>query len=158
MVTAVAALFLFLLYAVIFGFSEQDGQTSGSLSRAISEKCVEIINALSGRRWSEVFMEELAVYFEHPIRKLAHFLEYACMGILVYVMWRPWKARRRALYLLVLAWVFVSAAADEFHQLFVPGRYGCFPDVLLDACGGGFGILLCVSAEKLFKTTFGRLG
>ena len=30
-----------------------------------------------------------------------------------------------------MCWVFVSAGADEFHQLFIPGRYGCFADVVL---------------------------
>lgn len=149
-VTIVAALFLFLLYAVIFSFSEQDGQESGGLSRLISEKCVEFVNSLAGKRWSEIFMEELALYFEHPIRKLAHFMEYACMGTFVYIMWRPWKRRGRGLYLLILAWVFVSAAGDEFHQLFVPGRYGCLTDVLLDTSGGGFGILVCVLCEKIW--------
>lgn len=144
-----AALFLFLLYVAIFSFSEQDGQESGGLSRMISEECVKFINALAGKKWPEVFIEELALYFEHPIRKLAHFTEYACMGTLVYIMWRPWKRRNRALYLLVLAWVFVSAAGDEFHQLFVPGRYGSPADVLLDTCGGGFGILVCVLCEKI---------
>lgn len=145
-----AALFLFLLYLIIFGFSAQDSQESGDLSRMISEKCVEFVNVLTGKKWSVLFMEEMAAYFEHPIRKLAHFMEYACMGILVYTMWRPWKERGRVLYLLTLIWVFVSAAGDEIHQLFVPGRYGCLADVLLDTCGGGTGILLCVLCEKIW--------
>lgn len=148
-VTMVAALFLFLLYVVIFGFSAQDSEQSGGLSHMISEKCVEFVNALTGKKWSEIFIEEMALYFEHPIRKLAHFAEYACMGVLVYIMWRPWKSRGRGLYLLVLMWVFVSAAGDEVHQLFVPGRYGCVTDVLLDTSGGGFGVLLCVLGEKM---------
>lgn len=150
-VTIVAALFLFLLYLIIFGFSAQDSEQSGDLSRMISEKCIEFVNALTGKKWSQMFMEELAVYFEHPIRKLAHFMEYACMGVLVYIMWRPWKERGRALFLLTLLWVFVSAAGDEFHQLFVPGRYGCVADVLLDTCGGGFGICVCVLGEKIWR-------
>jgi VanZ family protein len=62
-------------------------------------------------------------------------------------MWCPWRDRGRKLYLLVTVWVFVSAALDEIHQLFVPGRYGSIADVLLDTCGGIFGILLCVLIE-----------
>ena len=45
----------------------------------------------------------------------------------------------------------VSAGADEFHQLFVPGRYGCFADVVLDTCGGAFGLLVCVCVEKIVR-------
>lgn len=143
-----AAVMLLLLYSLIFSFSAQDAEQSGSLSHLISEKCVEIFNSLSGKRWTETFMRELTLYFENPIRKLAHFAEYACMGILVYTMWRPWKNRDRKLYGFVVLWVFLSAAGDEFHQLFVPGRYGSFADVLLDTCGGAFGMWMCVLLEK----------
>lgn len=150
-VTVLAAVLLLALYTVIFGFSAQDGEQSGNLSQMISEKCVELINSLSGGHWSQTFMEGLTEYFEHPIRKLAHFSEYACMGILVYVLWSQWLCRGKGLYLLTVGWVFCSAAADEFHQLFVPGRYGSFADVCLDTCGGVFGLLLCVLAGGLLQ-------
>lgn len=146
-----AAILLFALYVLIFGFSAQDGEQSGSLSQLISEKCVEFFNTLSGKHWSEVFMDNLAEYFEHPIRKLAHFSEYACMGILVYVTWSQWLERGKGLYLLTVLWVFVSAAADEFHQYFVPGRYASFADVCLDTCGGAFGMLLCLLGMKIVR-------
>lgn len=147
--TLVSAGLLLALYFLIFAFSGQDGEQSGSLSHRISEKCVEFMNVISGGHWTGVFREQLATYFEHPIRKLAHFSEYACMGILVYTMWRPWTKRGRKLYGLTALWVFLSAAADEIHQLFVPGRYGCFADVCLDTAGGCFGVLCCVAIEKL---------
>lgn len=147
-VSATAALFLLILYIVIFCFSGQDGETSGNFSRMISEKCVEFFNTLTGRSWTEVFMDGLAAYFEHPIRKLAHFAEYALMGILLYVMWRPWKKRSRRLYLFLILWVLVSAAGDELHQLFVAGRYASPADVLLDTCGGAFGVLLLAAFDK----------
>ncbi len=148
-VSMVAAILLVLLYLLIFAFSGQDGEESGSLSSMISERCVELLNAISGEHWTQNVIDSMAAYFEHPIRKLAHFSEYACMGILLYGMWRPWKKRGCRLYLLIAAWVFVSAGADEFHQLFIPGRYGCFADVVLDTCGGAFGMLLCVWIERL---------
>ncbi len=147
-VTIVAAVILLMLYSLIFSFSDQSAEQSGSLSHMISEKCVAFLNALSGKGWTAVFQQELAAYFENPIRKLAHFAEYALMGTLVYTLWRPWMDRGRKLYVLVIVWVLLSAAGDEFHQLFVPGRYGCLPDVLLDTCGGIFGVLFCVCAEK----------
>lgn len=144
LLSAVSGGMLLALYLLIFSFSAQDGEESGSLSRMISEKCVEIFNNLTGRNWSDAVMESLAEYFEHPIRKCAHFAEYACMGILVYTLWVQWIRKAKILYCLTILWVFFSAAADEFHQLFVPGRYGCFADVLLDTAGGIFGIFFCV--------------
>ncbi len=142
---------LLALYMLIFGFSAQDGEQSGALSRFISEKCAELLNVISGKRWDEMILESMAEYFEHPIRKLAHFCEYACMGVLVYVIWSQWLQRGRRLYLLTVLWVFVSAALDEFHQLFVPGRYGSFADVLLDTCGGAFGMGAWLLVLRLFR-------
>ena len=168
MVSGLATIFLILLYVLIFSFSEQDGETSGGLSRMISEKCVELLNALSGKDWSELFMESLAEYFENPIRKLAHFCEYAVMGLLLFGVWYPWvglmvsdkeeklqkrKGRIRIplLVKIIVPWVFVSAACDEIHQLFVPGRCGNIWDVLLDTAGGSFGLLCCMILTKKKK-------
>lgn len=149
--SGIAAVLLIMLYNVIFQFSAQDAGESGSLSQFISRRCVEILNNLSGSGWTELKREGLAAYFEHPIRKLAHFSEYACMGLLVYILWSQWMRRGRRLYLLTVVWVFLSAASDEFHQYFVPGRYASFADVLLDTCGGVFGMLLCVWACALYQ-------
>lgn len=146
-----AAVALSFLYATIFSFSAQDGEQSGSLSLLISEKCVEFINSLSGKNWTEEIMNSMVIYFEHPIRKLAHFAEYACMGVLIYTLLRPWKNRDKKLYLIGTIWVFISAVADEIHQLYVPGRWGSFADVCLDTLGGCFGILICVILEKIYE-------
>ena len=149
MITVPAAVLLLALYMVIFGFSAQDAEQSGSLSMRISEGAMEFLNALVGGQWSRQFVEEMALYFEHPVRKLAHFSEYMCVGILVYLIWSPWIKRGKGLYFLVVGWVFVSGACDEIHQLFVPGRWCSFWDVCLDTCGGAFGLLLCVSVRRI---------
>jgi len=164
-VSSIATIFLVLLYCLIFSFSEQDGETSGGLSRMISEKCVEILNALSGKKWSELMMESMAAYFENPIRKLAHFCEYALMGVLLFGIWYPWVGLAVAesgvkksssffkklpkLVKIIVPWVFVSAAFDEIHQLFIPGRCGNIWDVLLDTTGGCFGLACCVLMVKI---------
>lgn len=149
-VTAVSGVLLMLLYLIIFSFSEQNGEQSGSLSQMISEKCAAFINVLSGKHWSDAVLAGWAEYFEHPIRKLAHFTEYACMGVLVYVLWSQWLRHGKRLYVLTVLWVFLSALGDEVHQLFVPGRYGSFADVLLDTSGGMFGMLFCICVYRLF--------
>ena len=147
--TVLAAVLLLALYMIIFDFSAQDSEQSGSLSMLISENAVRFLSSFAGRGWTQAFKEELAVYFEHPIRKLAHFSEYACMAVLVYLMWSPWLKHRKKLYLLVILWVFVSGACDELHQSFVPGRYCSFADVCLDTGGGAFGLLVCLTARWL---------
>lgn len=155
-VTVVTAILLLGLYIMIFSLSDQDGEESGSLSQKISEECVEIIHKVSGKDWTEAFRRELSEYLEHPIRKLAHFSEYACMGILVYILWRQWMIRDRKLYGLVIGWVLLSAMGDEFHQTFIPGRCGSVLDVLLDTGGGIFGLLLCLLAEAVWRKYQGK--
>lgn len=156
LVTGVASLLLALLYGIIFRFSAQDAGQSGSLSQSVSEKCVELMNALSGSGWSRMEMAGLAEQIEHPIRKLAHFSEYACMGVLVYTLWSQWLCQGRRLRWLTVGWVFLSAAGDEFHQYFVPGRYASFADVLLDTCGGTFGMFFCVCVVALYRRHLAR--
>lgn len=175
-VSSIATIFLILLYFLIFSFSEQDGETSGGLSRMISEKCVAFLNALSGKKWSELVLQGMAEYFENPIRKLAHFAEYAVMGVLLFGVWYPWlgmkgqvtrlndsrsdrssrkkKCLRKKIPMLVkiiIPWVLVSAAFDEIHQLFIPGRCGNLWDVLLDTVGGSFGLFCCIMIAKRTK-------
>lgn len=151
LVTLAAAVLLGVLYGLIFRFSAQDSGESGSLSRMISEKCVGFLNWLSGSRWNEAKEAELAGWFEYPLRKLAHFSEYACMGVLVYTLWSQWMVQGKRLYILTVVWVFLSAAGDEFHQYFVPGRCASFADVLLDTCGGAFGMLLCMAVHRFCR-------
>ncbi len=141
LITVSAAVLLLALYLVIFGFSAQNGEESGSVSLQLSEKCVEIYSSISGNNWEAARVESLAIFFEHPLRKLAHFSEYACMGILIFSIVYQWVMEKKK-YLIATLWVFLSAAGDEWHQSFVPGRYASIKDVLLDTCGGICGIVL----------------
>ena len=149
LISVPAAILLLALYMLIFGFSDQDADQSGALSMRFSEGCVELLNAISGGHWSQSFRADLAEYFEHPVRKMAHFGEYMCMGILIYLVWSPWMKKRKALYILVVVLVFGSAALDEIHQYFVPGRWCSFADVCLDTAGGAFGLLLSLFTARV---------
>lgn len=145
------AILLVVMYSLIFRFSAQDAQESGNVSWSLTQACLEFVNNLKGRSWTSDEIRYWTEYFEHPLRKAAHFCEYACMGILIYTLLRQWKKRTRKLMLFAVLWVFLSAAADEFHQYFVPGRYASLADVLLDTCGGLAGMIFCIMIEKLFS-------
>lgn len=132
---------LIFLYALIFSFSEQTGEESGGLSFYVSRLGAEFVNLITNRNWTSDILDSMAAYWENPIRKAAHFGEYAVMGFLISGIVKDLISGKKK-YALILLWVFFSAAADEIHQLFVPDRCGNFADVLLDTCGGGFGILI----------------
>jgi VanZ family protein len=68
------------------------------------------------------------------LRKIAHFCEYAVLGLL---LMRATRREGAALGLGVL-----YAASDELHQHFVPGRQAAVRDVAVDAAGVLAGILL----------------
>ena len=82
----------------------------------------------------------------HLIRKCAHLTEYAVLALLL------WRAVRRPVKNdsrpwgwpeagLALATVFLCAAGDEFHQIFVPMRTALISDVFIDTAGGAAGLL-----------------
>lgn len=149
--TVLAGLLLLALYGVIFCFSAQDGETSGGISFQFSKYGVELWNELTNRGWSEQIRLQWANYFEHPVRKMAHFMEYALMGFLQYSLLRCHLGKRKVLIGVTACLTAVSAAADEIHQLFVPGRYGCFADVCLDTCGGIFGVFVCMLLIRMVQ-------
>lgn len=134
-----AAVFFYLF--VITRFSAQDAEESGNLSYEIAQDIAKFIETVSSRL-SDEDIPTLAEYFEHPVRKLAHFMEYGILGGLFCASFLPliedmrrsgYKARR--LYIVNTILVFLLAGLDEFHQFFVPGRYASFLDVLLDTSG-----------------------
>ena len=87
-----------------------------------------------------------------PLRKLAHFTEFATLGMLL--SWRFGMQNKAK----GLAWVCGTAAAciDETIQVFVPDRGPSVWDVLLDSCGVATGMLLLYLGHTYYtkkKTT-----
>ena len=104
---------------IIFLFSNQTGSESASVSNG-------------------VLTSDLASFV---IRKLAHFTEYAILGILCANLLKNYQK----LTIKNLIWIFLCcalyAASDEFHQMFVGGRAPRLLDVVIDSCGSAVGIL-----------------
>jgi VanZ family protein len=94
-------------------------------------------------------------YVNYALRKIGHFCVYGTLSVLLFTAWRAtllprlpgsrpplWTPR---LLLLALAGTVLVAAADEFHQTFVPGRTGVFHDVMLDFWGALFAQMLLLA-------------
>ena len=54
---------------------------------------------------------------------------------------------------LALSIVFLYAASDEFHQIFVPTRTPLVSDVFIDTAGGAIGLLGALDFSPLPETT-----
>ncbi len=84
-------------------------------------------------------------------RKGAHMSEYALLALLLLHALSHGRGDARrwisSAWLLAVAY----AGADEFHQLFVPGRDGRFTDVLIDATGAALGLLAFYGVVRLLE-------
>ncbi|MDR3456432.1 MAG: VanZ family protein [Verrucomicrobiae bacterium] len=94
--------------------------------------------------------------FHHLFRKCCHLTEYA---VFVLLAWRairqprkndrrPWRWDEAGL---ALALLFLYAATDELHQVWVPGRTALVSDVIVDTSGGVLGLTLLWLAGKITK-------
>ena len=127
-----------LLLFLIFGFSAQDGESSGSLSFQISLFLVKLASPLLPAAMSEKILFERAELIHYFVRKAAHMTEYFLLALSLQLPLAAWFSKQLSLKLRILTGFAASvlfAALDEFHQSFVPGRSGNFTDVCIDSTG-----------------------
>ena len=80
------------------------------------------------------------------LRKLAHFTEFACLGVLFGWLWGMLKARKWLIWSLICG---ISAASlDETIQCFVPDRGPAIKDVGIDTLGVCLGIVIIYIIRK----------
>ena len=142
---ALAFLPALLVMIMIFRFSSQNADDSSMESLRITRDLVCAVRDQFHLSWTP---EELSFYIEQSeffVRKLAHFSEYALLGIsliLPLIVYYSDRFRRRILVLLTWGICAAYAVSDEFHQSFSPGRSPQLRDVVIDSCGSLAGILL----------------
>ena len=126
--------------AIIFVFSAQDGDASMSTSGRFAMPIARLIASLQGGL-SEKAFGELLDNVQVVVRKTAHFTEYAILGCLIFLLLTSYDIRRSLSLAEILTALY--AAGDEIHQMLGGSRTGMWQDVVLDACGGLCGILIC---------------
>ena len=77
--------------------------------------------------------------------KLAHFVEFGVLGLLLSGAFRQTHVPRAAWWAWVV--VVVYAISDEIHQAYVPGRSPLLSDIAIDAAGGLLGVLAYTPLE-----------
>lgn len=127
-----------LLLLLIFGFSAQDGETSGSLSFEISVFLVKLFSPLLPVSATEATLLEYAEHLHLYVRKAAHMTEYFLLALSLQLPLAAWFSRLAFWKTRIFTGFFCTvlfAALDEFHQTFVPGRSGNVIDVCIDSVG-----------------------
>lgn len=126
---------LLVLLAVIFAFSAQPGTQSNELTEAAVMPLAELLASV--QEGGEDTVELLYIIIGSIVRKIAHVLEYALLGLLIHLLLRAYGVQKRWL---AVALGVIYAVTDEVHQAFVPGRLGTPVDVMIDAAGVIIGV------------------
>lgn len=90
------------------------------------------------------------------VRKAAHFTIYFILGFLLTNALARTKIRTWMIICITFLLVSIWAAADEFHQGFVPSRTPSFEDLVIDIIGGLVGIILAILILKIRKSMWLR--
>lgn len=122
--------------AVIFVFSHQPSEVSSGQSGWV----IEQLQSATG--WEAT---------EKVIRKSAHALVYAVLGVLVLWTIRGHGVGWRRAVPASTAIVLLYACSDELHQMYVPGRSAEAGDVLLDTAAGLVAIGIYVIIYKIYR-------
>ena len=87
----------------------------------------------------------------HLIRKLAHFSEFTCLGLLFAWLFRIFRQKGFHSIAMPLLFSLLAALTDETLQLQVPGRGPGIMDVWLDTSGALAGILILLLIFKAWR-------
>ena len=149
------------MLCMIFCFSAADATHSSHLSEGVCIRIVREVSSVFPEQFPKERMLEIAAIIEFPIRKCAHFSEYAVLSITVNLyLWvcfrieRLLGAKKWKIFFRAEVFCALYACSDELHQYFVPGRSCRFFDVCVDSTGAFFGALLfwgmysCLSKRK----------
>lgn len=142
-------LLLLETFYIIFGFSSQDGEKSGSISRRITEKIATFIPQIQNE--NEIEKENIMNTMERIIRKMAHFSIYTVVGLLLMSLVSTYNIKEKNRLIITLTTGIIYASSDEIHQSFVPGRSPMITDIVIDTMGVILGILLIILGKKIIK-------
>jgi VanZ family protein len=133
---------------LIFCFSNQNGEESGSISQIVSEKIINIFCSKKTPTEKKILSKNIEGY----IRKLAHFSIYATLGLLLCALLCTYNLTQKQIIIACLGFGIIYATSDEIHQTFINQRSGNIIDVWIDNLGvmtGTYFILIIAEIRRL---------
>lgn len=122
---------LLLTVGLLFYQSHKPIGKSNNLSIKISETFIKLLNL-------DMDLNRM----NYIVRKSAHFLSYMFIGFILLNIYKPNLKDRKIGYIKVFIISLILASFDEFHQLFVDGRYGSVRDIIIDIFGSIFAMII----------------
>lgn len=148
-IRTILVLLLIGTFGIIFGFSNQNGEKSGSISEKVTKWTIDT-NPFTKNLSDEE--KQIKVEKMHTVvRKLAHFSIYTVVGILLMSLCMTYRLKMKNRFLISLIIGFTYASTDEFHQLFIKGRSGQITDVMIDTSGVIVGILIILIISNIIN-------
>lgn len=127
------------LLFVIFCFSNQNGESSGSLSAEISTAIVTSGDKILNLQLTEEEIITSSDSIHLLVRKAAHMTEYflllLCLFLPISLFFSKERFSFRRRLLLSFSLCLLFASFDELHQTMIPGRSGNGLDVSIDLIG-----------------------
>ncbi len=128
--TTMTAAVMLLIFFFSTESAERSDRTSGVFARVVIGIAYPDYDQMPEDEQKEIYN-----VVQHLVRKTAHFIEYALLGLLIRFCLQSWTGGRK--HLLPASWVFgtLYAVTDELHQLLTDGRAGRWKDVAIDSSG-----------------------
>ena len=136
-------------FGIIFGFSNQNAETSGGISQKVTKYIIKIIPQL--QKLENMQKEKIINQIEKIVRKIAHFTIYTLVGFLLMSLMITYKMKEMNQIGMSLIIGLVYASSDEIHQAFIPGRSAQLTDVILDTIGVLAGIFISILLVEIFR-------
>ena len=130
MIKKILSIILVLVWmGLIFSFSMQNGESSGSMSRTVIVKITETITDIKDGTDD---MDRIVDRYQLFVRKGAHFFIYFVLAFLVMNALYIWDVKTKTLIISGIICI-LYAISDELHQYFVAERSGNVIDVMWDS-------------------------
>lgn len=130
----VSTTILILWMIIIFMFSNQNAITSKNVSDKVTSKTLTTVSEVAGKDLSNERKQEIIENSRFIVRKMAHFVLYFILGILIYTTLASYNIpKNKIIYSIIFC--FICSVLDEFHQLFALGRSSRLFDVFIDTSG-----------------------
>ena len=120
--------------AFIWGNSLMNGTDSGEMSGSFMQWINNLLHL------SETGAQTLHLV----IRKMAHFTEFACLGLLLTWLFGMMGEKKGHLFCMPLLCGMMAACVDETIQVFTPDRGPSPIDIWIDTCGAAAGIFVMI--------------
>ncbi len=138
-----------IIMTLIFFFSHQSADVSSDTSGRFAKILANFLALI----FKGELYERILWVAQWIVRKSAHLVLYAMLGICVYNTFNISGKLKRLLISMAICVLY--AISDEIHQSFVPGRACRLSDVLIDGIGSisGIAFIKLKVLKRIFKKT-----